>query len=127
MPDLPRIARTHEFVTSGGIVSPSFPKAEQNVFNTCQAKARVPYQRLLAAGQALDDSWWNTIFRIHASGPVQAAIPALATCATRYGFPNNPYGPASGPIRSFSDFMDWRVLALAGVPCASFRPSGNRT
>jgi len=115
MPDLPRIAQTHEFVSSGGIASPSFPKAEQNVFNTCQAKARAPYQALMAAGQTLDDSWWTIISRIQASGPVQAAIPALTTCATRYGFPNDPYGSASGPITSFADFMDWVSGFLDGA------------
>ena len=115
MPDLPRIARTHEFVTSGGIASPSFPKPEQSVFNTCQAKARAPYQGLLSAGQTLDNSWWNIISRIQASGPVQAAIPALTTCASSYGFPNDPYGSSSGPITSFGDFMDWIAGFLDGA------------
>jgi hypothetical protein len=75
----------------------------------------VPYQGLLAAGQTLNDSWWKIISRIQASGPVQAAIPALTTCATRYGFPDNPYGPSSGPIRSFADFMDWVAGFLDGA------------
>jgi hypothetical protein len=115
MPDLPRIARTHEFAGAPVITGGSYPKAEQNVFNTCQAKARAPYQGLLAAGETLDNSWWNIISRIQASGPVQAAIPALTTCATRYGFPNDPYGPSSGPITSFSDFMDWVSGFLDGA------------
>src|SRR6202042_2892005 len=46
MPDLPRIARTHEFAGSPVVTGGSYPKAEQNVFNTCQAKARAPYQGL---------------------------------------------------------------------------------
>jgi hypothetical protein len=115
MPDLPRIARTHQFAGSPVITAGSYPKAEQNVFTTCQAKARTPYQGLLAAGQTLDNSWWNTISRIQASEPVQAAIPALTTCATRYGFPNDPYGPPSGPITSFADFMDWVSGFLDGA------------
>ena len=56
MPDLPRIARTHEFVGSAAVTSASYPKAEQKVFNTCQAQAAVPYQPLLAAGETLEAS-----------------------------------------------------------------------
>jgi hypothetical protein len=115
MPDLPRIARTHEFVGAADVTSASYPKAEQKVFNTCQAKAAVPYQQLLAASRTLDDSWWRVIFRIQASSQVQAAIPALAACAARYGFPNDPYGSASGPIKSFSDFMNWVAGFLDGA------------
>jgi hypothetical protein len=115
MPDLPRIARTHGFVGPADATSASYPKAEQKVFNTCHAKAAVPYQQLLAAGSTLDDSWWKVIFRIRASSQVQAAIPALATCAARYGFPNDPYGSAAGPIKSFADFMDWVAGFLDGA------------
>jgi hypothetical protein len=115
MPDLPRIARTHEFVGPADVTSLSYPKAEQKVFNTCQAKATVPYQRLMAVGQTLDNSWWKIIFQIQGSAQVQAAIPALATCAARYGFPNDPYGSASGPITSFADFMNWVAGFLDGA------------
>ena len=115
MPDLPRIARTHEFVGPADVTSASYPKAEQKVFNTCQAKAAVPYQQLLAAGHTLEDSWWKVIFRIQASSQVQAAVPALAACAARHGFPNDPYGNASGPIKSFSDFMGWVAGFLDGA------------
>jgi len=115
MPDLPRIARTHEFVGPADVTSASYPKAEQKVFNTCHAKAAVPYQQLLAAGNTLNDSWWKVIFRIQASGQVRAAIPALATCAARFGFPNDPDGSASGPIKSFADFMDWVAGFLDGA------------
>lgn len=128
MPDLPRIARTHEFVGPGDVTSASYPKAEQNVFNTCHAKTAAPYQQLLAAGQALDDSWWKVVFRIQASSQVHAAIPALAACAARYGFPNGPYGNASGPVRSFADFMDWVAGFLdgagsRGAPASTLQPS----
>jgi hypothetical protein len=115
MPDLPRIARTHQFVGAPDITGASYPKAEQTVFNTCQAKAAVPYQQLISAGETLDNSWWKVVSRIQASAQVQAAIPALATCAARYGFPNDPYGNASGPIKSFSDFMDWVAGFLDGA------------
>jgi hypothetical protein len=114
MPDLPRIARTHEFVAPVPR-GPSYRGAKLRVFSTCQAKAAVPYQRLMAVGETLDNSWETIILRIQASAQVQAAIPALTTCAARYGFPNNPYGPPSGPIKSFSDFMDWVAGFLDGA------------
>jgi hypothetical protein len=115
MPDLPRIARTHEFVPLTGVTGSPYSKAEQKVFNTCWAKAEVPYHQLMAVGQTLNGSWWKVIFRIQASAQVRAAIPALNTCATRYGFPNDSYGRASAPIKSFADFMDWIAGFLDGA------------
>ena len=115
MPDLPRIARTHEFVPLTGVTGSHYPKAEQKAYNTCWATAAVPYQRLMAACRTLDDSWWKIVFRIQASAQVQAAIPALVACATRYGFPDDPYGRASAPIKSFADFMDWIAGFLDGA------------
>jgi hypothetical protein len=115
MPDLPRIARTHQFVGPGDVTSASYPTAEQKVYNACQGRAAVPYQPLMTAGRALDGSWWNVIFRVQASSQVKAAIPALATCAARYGYPNDPYGNAAAPLTSFSDFMDWVAGFLDGA------------
>jgi hypothetical protein len=116
MPDLPRIARTHQFVGPAEITSASYPEAEQQVYNTCHAKAEGPYQLLLMTpGQALEGSWWKVIFRIQASAQVQAAIPALATCAARAGYPSDPYGSASGPLKSFTDFVNWVAGFLDGA------------
>ena len=115
MPDLPRIARTHEFVPLTGVTGSSYPKAEQKVFNACWARAEVPFHRLMVVGRTLDGSWWNIIVRIQASAQVRAALPALNACATRYGFPNDPYGRASAPIKSFADFMDWIAGFLDGA------------
>jgi hypothetical protein len=115
MPDLPRISRTHEFVPLGGLSASSYTKAEQSVSNACSAKAEVPYRRLLLLYRNLTGSWWRIVFRIQASPQVQAAIPALNTCATRYGFPNDPYGASFAPIKSFADFMDWIAGFLDGA------------
>jgi hypothetical protein len=115
MPDLPRIARTHEFVPLGGVPGLSYSKAEQRVFNACAVKADVPYRRLNQLSSELTNSWWGIVFRIQASAQVRAAIPALSACATRYGFPYDPYGSASGPIKSFADFMDWVAGFLDGA------------
>jgi hypothetical protein len=115
MPDLPRIARTHEFVPLGGLREPSYTKAEQKAFNACSARAVAPYRPLLLLDSKLTSSWWKIVFRIQASAQVRAAIRALNGCATRYGFPHDPYGNASGPIKSFADFMDWIAGFLDGA------------
>jgi hypothetical protein len=115
MPDVPRIARTREFVSQGGVNASPYPGAEQKVFSTCQAQAQVPYRPLMAAGETLGGSWWKIVFRIQASTQVKTAIPALNACATRYGFPNTPFGARPAPITSFADFMDWIAGFLDGA------------
>ncbi|HYK30206.1 MAG TPA: hypothetical protein VEV61_19775 [Streptosporangiaceae bacterium] len=124
MPDLQRIASTHEFVPPGGIKVPSYSRAEQHAYNTCAAQARVPFKGLMSVGRPLMSQWWKVIFRIQASGPVRARIPALNTCAARYGFPNDPYGNASGPIKAFPDFMSWVAGFMDG---AGSRGASNAT
>jgi hypothetical protein len=115
MPDLPRIASTHQFVTSGGLVGPDYSAAEQKALNgKCQAPVAA-YKSLLNAYQAINNAWWQIIFRVQASRQVQAAVPALNTCATRYGFPNSPYGQATAPIKTFPDFMNWVAGFLDGA------------
>jgi hypothetical protein len=114
MPDLPRIARTHEFVSQGGFKTLD-PAREQRAFNTCERAAAAPYTSLLSAYQAINQAWWKIISGAQASRQVNAAIPALQACATRYGFPNNPYGNATGPIKSFGDFMGWVAGFLDGA------------
>ena len=115
MPDLPRIARTHAFVSQGGFKPSDFPAREQRAFNTCERSAEAPYTSLLSAYQAINQAWWKIISRAQASRKVDAAIPALQVCATRYGFPNDPYRNATGPIKSFGDFMNWVAGFLDGA------------
>jgi hypothetical protein len=114
-PDLPRIARTHEFVAPGGVRVSNEPKVEQRAFNECYQRAGVTYRALLNPGQALESSWWRVVSRIQASARVRAAVPALSACASRYGYPDDPYGNATGPIKSFADFMDWVAGFLDGA------------
>jgi hypothetical protein len=115
MPDLPRIARTHQFVNSGGLVNPAYSAAEQRALDgKCQAPAAA-YTSLLHAYQAIDNAWWRIISRVEASRSVQAAIPALNACAARYGFPNDPYGSATAPITTFSNFVDWVAGFMDGA------------
>jgi hypothetical protein len=123
MPDLPRIASTHQFVTSGGLVGPAYSAAEQKALDDeCQASAAA-YQSLSNAYQSINDAWWQIIFRVQASRQVQAAIPALNACAARYGFPNNPYGNAPAPIKTFPDFADWVAGFLDGAGSRGASPS----
>jgi hypothetical protein len=115
MPDLPRIASTHQFVSSGGLVGPAYSAAEQRALDdTCQAPVAA-YRSLLNAYQAINNAWWQIILRVQASGQVQAAIPALSACAARYGFPNDPYGNATSPIKTFPDFVDWVAGFMDGA------------
>jgi hypothetical protein len=114
MPDLPRIARTHEFVTSGGTDGPSFSRAEVKAASNCPPDSAA-YRPFLTAYQAIDGAWWKVISKAEASARVKAALPALQACATRYGFPDNPYGPPAGPITTFPDFMDWVSGFLDGA------------
>jgi hypothetical protein len=115
MPDLPRIARTHEFVPIGGVEGASYTRAEQHAYTICWGQAEVPFRPLRAASAPLQNAWWKVIFRIQAAAQVRAALPALSACASRYGFPNDPYGNTSGPIRSFADFMDWIAGFMDGA------------
>jgi hypothetical protein len=115
MPDLPRIARTHEFVPAGGISPSRSSKAEQKASITCWSRAAAPFLPLMQVYRKLTGSWWGIVFRIQASARVNAAIPALNRCATRYGFPYDPYGNASAPIRTFANFMDWVAGHLDGA------------
>jgi hypothetical protein len=126
MPDLPRIGKTHRFVSGAGVTSTSYPRPEQRAYNACAAKAAVPFRQLMALDQAISGRWWKVIFRAQASARVRAAIPNLSRCATRYGFPSDPYGSSSGPIRTFADFMDWVAGFLdgagsRGVPATTLR------
>lgn len=123
-PDLPRIARTHAFVPLGGVTVPSYSKAEQHALTACNARAAAPYQQLFRLGQAISSRWLTITSRIQGSARVRAALPALAACAARYGYPGDPYGNATGPIRSFSDFMDWVAGFLDG---AGSRGASNAT
>lgn len=118
MPDLPRIARTHEFVPLGKAAHnpPSYSKAEQRVFGTCWDQASLPFRRLMrVSGGGASATWWKIILRIQGSAQVRVAIPALNACATRYGFPHDPYGNSTAPIKSFADFMDWIAGFMDGA------------
>jgi hypothetical protein len=106
-PDLPRIAKDHEFVSVGGLLGGRYSRAEQAAAKTCWARADQPYHALMVRGQAMSTAWLRVVTRIQLSAAVRARVPGLTACATRYGYPANPYGPPAAPIKSFTDFADW--------------------
>jgi hypothetical protein len=115
MPDLPRIARTHEFVSPTASPAGPLTGPEQKAFLACQERVSARYRPLRAAAAGLQSSWWRIIFRIQVSPQVRAAIPALSACAARYGFPRGAYGRVFPPIRSFGDFMNWIAGFIDGA------------
>jgi len=116
MPDLPRIARTHEFVSEASFgVAQSYTRRRQRALNACQRTAQAAETPLLSAYQPINQAWWKIVSHAQASRRVNAAIPALQACATRYGFTDDPYGNATGPIKSFADFTNWVAGFLDGA------------
>ncbi len=119
-PGLARISRTHVFVPSTYLF-PFRPAAGQRRafhrwFGSCQRAAAARFAPLQSAGQQLNDRTWGTLMtRAQTAPPVRATLSALRVCATRYGWPSNPYGPPAGAIRSFSDFADWVFGHLDGA------------
>ncbi len=116
MPDLPRIARTHEFVPVGGAGGPiNYAPGEEQAYMNCVQSTSAIYSPLLTADRTLLFNWMRTVTRVQTSREVRAALPALQACATRYGFPHNPYGSTAGPIETFGDFVAWVADNLDGA------------
>jgi hypothetical protein len=119
-PGLARISRTHVFVTATYLFQ-FRPAAGQRQafhrwFGSCQHSATARFAPLMSAGQQLNDRTWGTLMnRAQTAPPVRATLSALRACATRYGWPSNPYGPPAGAIRSFSDFANWVFGHLDGA------------
>ncbi|MGH3410522.1 MAG: hypothetical protein ACRDRJ_49705, partial [Streptosporangiaceae bacterium] len=119
-PGLARISRTHVFVPATYLFE-FRPAAGQRQafhrwFGSCQHASAARFAPLLSAGQRLDDHAWGTLMtRVLTAPPVRATLGALRVCATRYGWPSNPYGPPATAISSFSDFADWVFGHLDGA------------
>ncbi len=74
------------------------------------------------AADRLSGKWWRILRRIQRSAPVLAALPALRSCAVRYGWPADAYGSPAPPIRSFADFVVW-ITENTGVGSSSIPPA----
>jgi hypothetical protein len=110
-PDLARISRTGlaPVVAAGGPPGP--PAAGRRAFSAalsrCHDAAARPFLPLQRAGGHLAARWLAIVTRIQSSAKVRATLPGLRSCAERYGWPANPYGPPASSVGSFSDFADW--------------------
>src|SRR5579875_2066037 len=72
----------------------------------------------------LASAWMSIVTRIQASAQVRTAVPGLQACASRYGWPANPFGyPPSRPMRSFGDFANWVVGHLDGAELRGASPA----
>lgn len=119
-PDLALIARDHVFIPAEYLVQLRPPAGQSRLFHRwfspCQKAAVAALTPLQTAGQQLNDrTWGNLMTQATTAPPVRATLPALRACATRYGWPSNPYGPPETAIRSFSDFGDWVFGHLDGA------------
>jgi hypothetical protein len=119
-PDLALIARTRSFGPALPFVAALRPAAGQQaafrrVQGRCSAAALAIFAPLETAGQRLEDSWGPTLQRAQTAPPVLATLGRLRTCAARYGWPANPYGPPASAIKSFGDFGDWVFGHLDGA------------
>jgi hypothetical protein len=83
-------------------------------FGRCYEAAGKPFLPLTKAGDNLGASWWPIVTGVESSARVRATMPALRSCAERYGWPHSP----KATIGSFSDFAGW---ALGHVDYAGMR------
>ncbi len=113
-PDLGAIARAGTLPSNTSGPTPAESKAYQRAFNHCYTVGEKPFNTMVNAGFNFGNPFGATVSSSQASAPVMATLPGLRACATRYGWPNSPYG-ASGPINSFSDFVDWVAGHIDGA------------
>jgi hypothetical protein len=113
-PDLAAIARAGMLPSYSSGPTPPESKAYQKAFDHCETVGLAPFTPMVNAGMKFGDPFFLTVSRIQASAPVMTTLPALRACATRFGWPSNPYG-ASGPINSFSDFVNWVAGHIDGA------------
>ena len=81
-------------------------KAYQQASMRCETTAWSAFAPMVKAGTALGGPWLTIVDRIQGSTAVNATLPELRDCATRYGWPHDQYGP-DRPINSFGDFVNW--------------------
>jgi Sigma-70, region 4 len=119
-PDLARIARTGTLAPAGAVGrSARTPGNERRAFNAafrrCNNAAAKPFTPLLNADSKLQSAWLAIVTRVQSSAKVRATLPGLRSCAERYAWPANPYGPPASSIGSFGDFVDWVAGHIDGA------------
>jgi hypothetical protein len=129
-PDLASISRTHAFVPGTFPVGLRPVAGERQAFKRnigrCQAAATAMFSPLDSASQRLASAWFPLIGQAQTAAPVRATLGRLRSCATRYGWPADPYGPPATSIRSFSDFGDWVFGHLDGAGTRGASPATMR-
>lgn len=113
-PDLSAIAKAGTLPSYSSGPTPPESKAFQNAYAHCATVAQNVFTPMVNAGFSFGGPFAATVSSIQASAPVMATLPALRACATRFGWPNSPYGPTR-PINSFSDFVDWIAGHIDGA------------
>lgn len=105
-PDLGAIARAGTLPSYSVPAESTESKAYQRAYEHCATVGLSPFTRMLNAGRTLGSPFAASVADIEASAPVMATIPELRACASRYGWPHDPYG-ADRPLNSFADFVTW--------------------
>lgn len=114
-PDLGAIAKAGTLPSYSMPASPTESKAYQDAYNQCTRDSLSPFAPMVRAGRKLGDPFMLTVANIQSSAAVNATLPALRTCAARYGWPSQPYGAPDSTINSLGDFVDWVAGHLDGA------------
>jgi hypothetical protein len=116
-PDLNALAKAGalpggETVSGQSTTTPS--AAEQAAFQECAMPANDPFAAMSGYGRTLDNPFLSTVLGIQSAAPqVQATIPALRGCASKYGWPRDSEGN-NRPLNTFGDFVTWVTTFLDG-------------
>jgi hypothetical protein len=116
-PDLDAIARAGTLPgenVSGVVLPGNGSKAYRNALAHCSAVADALFKPMDKAARNVMNGWAPIVINIQSSAPVLATMPAVRACASRYGWPTDPYGP-DRPIDSFAEFVDWVAGHLDGA------------
>jgi hypothetical protein len=89
-------------------------KAYQAAGSQCSTAANALFRPMIRAAEKLTDGWGLIVMNIQSSPAVLATMPAVRSCAMRYGWPSGPYVPTR-PMNSFADFVDWVAGQLDGA------------
>ncbi|GEM_PF-1990597 len=127
-PDLARIAQTHQLGTGASITGNDVASGARGflaAWQGCQKAADRVFRPVQQDSSGrLASAWMSIVTRIQASAQVRTAVPGLQACASRYGWPANPFGyPPSRPMRSFGDFANWVVGHLDGAELRGASPA----
>ena len=114
-PDLAKIAGTGMLPSYSVSQPPAHSKTYNADFDRCSTAAYRLFLPLQNARRRLGSPFFAIVQRIETSRPVLATLPALRSCAARYGWPGQPYGAPDSTINSFADFVSWVAGHIDGA------------